>query len=241
MKRFGWLLGGLGVALVVWFAAGELPWAARLWCATLLGPATVGFFYQAANLETLPAPLPRIPVYLGTIIGLTVLGCVSVLAAYSSHFPARSLGLYLIDARAFGLWFAFVVLAATAVTLAFKGIGFRDSRIMQEITPVTVGEKLVFVGVSLSAGIFEEVTFRSFLIPALVVASGSRVWAVLLSCAAFGLMHAHQQAGGALRAAVLGLVLAVPFVLTGSVLPGMAAHVVIDLVGGLWLARWLLR
>jgi membrane protease YdiL (CAAX protease family) len=57
----------------------------------------------------------------------------------------------------------------------------------------------------------------------------------------FGIMHAYQDVGGAARAAILGAVLAVPVVLTGSIVPAMVAHAAIDLTSGLLLARWLLR
>jgi membrane protease YdiL (CAAX protease family) len=65
--------------------------------------------------------------------------------------------------------------------------------------------------------------------------------AVIVSSGAFGVAHAYQQPAGELRAALLGLVLAVPLLTTGSILPAIAAHIAIDLLSGLWLARYLLR
>ncbi len=44
---------------------------------------------------------------------------------------------------------------------------------------------------------------------------------VLLSSAIFGLLHSYQGMNGILRTALIGLVLAVPFLLTGSILPSM--------------------
>ncbi len=40
---------------------------------------------------------------------------------------------------------------------------------------------------------------------------------------------------GALRAAALGALLALPLLLTGSLLPSMIAHAGIDILAGLWL------
>ena len=81
--------------------------------------------------------------------------------------------------------------------------------------------------------------FRGFLIPALHLATGSMAAAVSISVAAFAVTHAYQGVSGVLRVAVLGLILTAPFVLTGSVYPGMIAHTVLDLLAGLVLADWL--
>lgn len=240
--RGGWLwLGGIGAAALVWAAAPELPWPARVFTAILLGPAPVGFVMQAGSIDMLPRPLPKMPLYLGTIAGLWLLAALAILAAMRSSIPARLIGLYLPNVSALVLWTAFGLLAAAAVVMVFKALGYRDPAVMHDIIPVTLREQAVFVALSVSAGICEELTFRGFLLTALMVATGSTVLAVLLSSVVFGLMHAHQGAGGALRAAGLGAVLCVPVLLTGSLYPSMAAHALTDIAGGLWLARWLLR
>jgi uncharacterized protein len=117
----------------------------------------------------------------------------------------------------------------------------RETAIMHEIIPVTKLEKLVFCGLSVSAGICEELAFRGFLLLAVTVASGSVAAGVLLSSIAFGLLHAHQNAAGAARAALLGAALCIPLLITGSIYPSMTAHALIDIAGGLWLGKWMLK
>ena len=112
---------------------------------------------------------------------------------------------------------------------------------MRDLIPHTAAEKGVFAGLSISAGICEEVAFRGFLLAALTSATGSAITALAVSSIVFGVMHSHQNPGGAARASVLGGVLAIPLIATGSLLPSIAAHALIDLAGGLWLHRWLLR
>jgi membrane protease YdiL (CAAX protease family) len=63
----------------------------------------------------------------------------------------------------------------------------------------------------------------------------SALLAVLIGSAVFGWMHAYQQSRGAVRAGVLGAMLAVPAVLSGSVLPSMIAHAAMDIISGLFL------
>lgn len=238
--RIIWLSGMMAGALV-WAGSPELRWPARLFTSILLGPAPAALVVQAAATEALTLPLPRMRIYAGSIAGMSLLGVVALLAATNSDFTPRILGLRSLPASVFALWTTFAILACGAVVIAFKACGFRDSAIMREIVPVARQEKGLFVALSMSAGVGEELTFRSFLLTALWVATGSLLGGVVLSSCAFGLMHAHQRAGGAVRAALLGVILAFPLLVTGSVYPSMAAHAIVDIVGGLWMARWLLR
>jgi uncharacterized protein len=95
------------------------------------------------------------------------------------------------------------------------------------------------VGLSLSAGIAEEIVFRSFLIAALLYASGSMTVAVVVSIVIFAASHAYQGWTGVLRVGILGLVLTIPFLVTGSVYPSIIAHAALDILAGLVLADWL--
>lgn len=235
-----WLSAVMAGALV-WVASPELRWPARLFAALLLGPAPIAFMFQAHAADAIARPIPRNTVYLGSMIGLWLLGFAALSAGLLSGFTPALMGFVNPGAGSALAWTAALLVAAAAVVAAFKWAGAQESAIMREIVPVTVKEKLVFCALALSAGVCEEIAFRGFLIPALDFATGSTIAAVVLSSAAFGVLHAHQHASGALRATVLGAVLAVPFAVTGSVYPSMAAHTVIDVVGGLWLARWLIR
>jgi membrane protease YdiL (CAAX protease family) len=238
--RFVWL-GAVVAGLLVWMASPELRWPARALTAVLLGPAPIAFMLQASAAEGLPRPLPRVPIYLGTMLGLWILGLTALGAGALSGFTARLMGLTPMNAAQFGVWTGFGLLASAAIIAFFNALGFRDSAIMREIVPVTAREKGLFIGLSVSAGICEEMAFRGFLLPALMVATGSLAGGVLLSSLAFGVLHAHQRAGGAIRATILGAALSVPLIVTGSVFASMAAHAIVDIVGGLWLARWLFK
>lgn len=232
---------GFITGALVWAASPELQWPARLFTAALLGPGPAAFMLQAGVAHALERPLPRLPIYAGSIVTLGALGILAFFAATQSGFTPWMMGLRPTSPRAFAMWTAFAVLACASVVTAFKAFGYRESAIMREITPVTRLEKVAFVGLSVSAGVCEELTFRSFLMPALMVATGSLLAGVALSALAFGLLHAHQRTGGAVRAALLGAILTFPLLVTGSVYPSMAGHALVDIIGGLWAARWLLR
>lgn len=233
--------GAILAGVVVWIASEELHWPVRLFISLLLGPAPIVFFGQAQTADRLPRPLPRVSIYLGSIVGLVLLGAGALIAARLSGFSVQSLGFVRVSPAIFLTWTLGLTVGAGAIVTLFRAAGVRESDIMREIIPVTAAERAVFVFLCGAAGVFEEIAFRAVLLPALDQATGSTIVAVVVSSLAFGVLHAHQNAGGALRAALLGSLLAVAVVMSGSVYPSMAAHTLVDLIGGLWLARWLFR
>jgi membrane protease YdiL (CAAX protease family) len=77
--------------------------------------------------------------------------------------------------------------------------------------------------------------YRGFLLAWFAALLGT--WPALgLSSLAFGAGHAYQGGQGVLRTGGLGLVLAGLFWLTGSLLPPILLHAVVDLNSG-WLGR----
>jgi len=234
---------GLGVAAtaLAWWAAPELHPAARAFTAFLLGflPA---FSVVQANAVSRLSELPgRTTLYAGTMIGLWGLAIATALVATAAHIDPRLLGVVPLPWSTFVIWVVFGLVGVSAIVVAFKAFGIAETPMLQHLVPQTRVEKLVYVGVCVTAGICEELIFRGFLIAGLRAATGSLAMAVVLAAGAFGVAHAHQDAAGAGRAALLALVLSVPLLLTGSLYPGIAAHVIVDLAGGFWLARWLLR
>jgi len=129
-----------------------------------------------------------------------------------------------------------------AVTLAAtRALRWQESPLLVHLLPRTCGEKLAFSALAVAAGTAEELLFRGFLLPALDTATGSAALAALLGSAVFGFLHNHQRLAGTARAATIGLLLALPVLATGSLLPSIAAHIATDLAAGLLLADWLLR
>lgn len=101
------------------------------------------------------------------------------------------------------------------------------------MVPRETGERRMWVGVSLTAGICEEVLYRGFLI------WYSMMWlpavaAVLASAVIFGLAHVYLGWGaGVLRAAGAGVVFGAAYLLTGTLWVPIALHVALDVASGL--------
>jgi hypothetical protein len=108
--------------------------------------------------------------------------------------------------------------------------------------PRTRREMAVFSGVSLTAGFVEEYLLRGFCLAMVARVTGSMWLGAAVTTLSFGMAHIYQGPRGAMRATALGAALAIPVVVTGSLLPSMVAHAATDLVSGRWtlsiLRRW---
>ena len=89
-----------------------------------------------------------------------------------------------------------------------------------------------FYGLSLTAGICEEVLFRGFLVAALTPTLG--FWgAALVSTLAFGYGHIYQGGlYGFVRTAIIGAIFMLIVYWAGSIWPAVLLHAVMDFVGG---------
>lgn len=232
---------GIAASILVWVNASELQPLARGLAAFLVGVLPAFSVVQAKAVTRLPELPNRLKLYTSTVLGLWGLAIATAVVASESGVNPRLLGVVTLPWAAFAAWLVFAMLGVTALILVFKAFGVGETRLIHHMIPQTGIEKLAYAGVSLTAGICEELVFRGFLIATLTAATGSTPLAVILSAAVFGIAHAHQDAAGAARATLLALVLTAPLLVTGSLYPGIAAHALVDLLAGLWLSKWLLK
>ena len=103
---------------------------------------------------------------------------------------------------------------------------------LRPLMPETERDGAWFAGLSVTAGVCEEILYRGFLMGVLAAATGSGVFALVASSVVFGVGHLYQGPAGALRAGFTGLVLGFVFLATGSLLVPVVMHAVIDLTSG---------
>ncbi len=223
--------GAIGGA-IAWVLLDDLPLAARTWTAVLLAPLPAVLSGQH-RLVTDPASLPRVPVYTSSIISLWIMALVTTLASRASGYGPADLGLAAIAALPAVAWAAAATVVGVVVVFVAHALNIGTTELLDAVIPRTRHEKSVFAGLSVTAGICEELVFRGFLIRTLLDASGSVALAGLLSTVVFGWMHTYQGVKGAAGAGVLGAILLVPVLVTGSILPSMAAHAAIDIFAGI--------
>jgi membrane protease YdiL (CAAX protease family) len=112
------------------------------------------------------------------------------------------------------------------------------TRHLERMLPTTLRERSWFFALAGTAGIFEEVLYRGFMIWYLV----SWAWvfaperallvAAVASSLLFGAGHAYQGVRGALLTAVVGGFLATIYLFTRSLFAGMLIHALMDLHAG---------
>lgn len=240
MSRRATALSATLACAVAWLQLDGLSPITRGWAVVLLVPLPLLMMAQARMLDDV-AELSRTPAYVSSIASLWLLAGATAGVALAGGLGPAALGLNAVAWSTVLLLAAAMTAAGVAILFGFRAAGFRETGILRELLPVTATERVLFAGVSITAGICEELIFRGFLLTALVQASGSVALAVVISSGAFGVLHAYQKPVGALRAAVIGAVLALSVVMTGSVYAAIIAHTAIDMLSGLWLARYLLR
>ncbi|MBE3589383.1 MAG: CPBP family intramembrane metalloprotease [Firmicutes bacterium] len=119
----------------------------------------------------------------------------------------------------------------SALSPNLRGRFRRQLEPVQVLLPVTRPERYGYVAVALTAGFCEEVLFRGLFMTYL---SSLGPWLVMpsivaISAAAFGFAHLYQGWKGVLGTGVLGVVLALVYVYTGSLLWPILVHALLDL------------
>jgi hypothetical protein len=96
------------------------------------------------------------------------------------------------------------------------------------LLPRTAAEQRLAVGVAITAGISEELMFRGLLIAAGVGLAGLSVaWSAVIAAVLFAVAHLYQGPSFILPA-LIGLTFTIVYVMSGSLLPGIVAHVAMD-------------
>ena len=127
--------------------------------------------------------------------------------------------------------FAFVELFEA---LAARTLSAGRNAALSALLPSTGAERLTWLLVALSVGFCEEVVYRGYLQRQLGALTGRAGLGIAFSAILFGVAHAEQGVGSALRIAGYGLALGVLAHARRSLRPGIACHVAIDLVSALW-------
>lgn len=184
----------------------------------------------------------RLPVYVGSAAAILFLGWLA-LALGLRAVGSEALGLTLLSGREMVAWTLGLTVAGVLVIALFHPLDRRTRgphhRILADLLPRTGMERGAFLGLSAAAGTGEELAYRGYALAGIQLL-GVGAWpAALLSSAAFGFLHAYQGPVGIVRTGIMGFVLAVPVVLTGSLVPSMVAHALIDVVAGLVLGPFL--
>jgi membrane protease YdiL (CAAX protease family) len=175
-----------------------------------------------------------LPVYVSSAVTALFLGGLS-LAVGARHGGWSGVGLRPLPTGVLLAWSAGLAGGGVAVLFLFRAVAgrleLREKPLLRALLPRTSRERTAFVGLSMAAGVGEELAYRGYAITLLAGVLGGFGAAVLTSVV-FGVMHAYQGVLGVVRTAMLGGLLAWGFLTAGSLWPAMLAHAAIDVLAG---------
>ena len=105
------------------------------------------------------------------------------------------------------------------------------AKALAPMLPTTTAGRRSWAGLSLMAGVTEEITYRALPLLAItaVLPQANRSTVLVIAAVIFGLAHSYQGIGGVLGTGLAGFAFASLYLATGSLIPGMILHVLIDL------------
>ncbi len=133
--------------------------------------------------------------------------------------------------RDLGLAIGFLCVAVPTVGVLAYVLGGNNESTLTRITPETGLELLIWLPLAATGGFCEELVFRGYLTRQFGAWTGSRILAVVLQGMAFGLAHGYYHRIMCV-VMVQGWLLGSLAYLRNSLRPGMLAHGLQDLVGG---------
>lgn len=108
----------------------------------------------------------------------------------------------------------------------------------RHLMPHSVDSYRWFFGLSITAGVVEEIVYRGFVF--WYLAQLLPIWAVVVvSAIAFGLGHSYQGLHGMLRITLVGVAFGAYYLLTGSIWLPIVAHALVDVLQGAMIFEYL--
>ena len=135
----------------------------------------------------------------------------------------------LIPGFALGVAVALVVGTVVAVYLARKSGDVPTIGDIGAILPRNRSELRWGAALSVNAGVVEELMFRLAVPTVIFGASGSALAGVIASVLLFGALHVYQGVPGIIGSTLIGVLLMLLFLSTGSIVVPIVAHALIDL------------
>ncbi len=186
-------------------------------------------------------PPSRTKLYLQTMATQWLFLVALALAWSVFERPAMALGFVAPAGTGFWVGTVFLVLFNAYLVYAWRGVQRADADEkekhaqclgdMAHFMPHSQQDFRLFVGLSITAGIVEEIVYRGFVL--WYLALFMPLWvAAVVSSVAFGLGHSYQGATGALRCGLLGLALATLYIVSGSIWLPIVAHALLDVIQG---------
>jgi membrane protease YdiL (CAAX protease family) len=208
---------------------------AIVWTAVIVLAAPIAGFLARRPLAT--RQKPRGLIYAGSAANLLVIGAItSVIDIYRSSKTIHALN-WTMSLPRFVAWSLGLTVVSILITVAVFALRRKLNRppspIVMSLLPQTSGERAIFLLLCLLVGLMEEFLFRGFAFFTLSGVTGPLIAGSIVTIS-FALQHGIQDAIGIVRAFVLAVLLLIPVLVTGSLLPSIVTHAVVDMFSGMY-------
>ena len=186
----------------------------------------------------------RSALYVSAVVGISVLTVLTILVLVLEGTSLPEVGFHSASVAQFIAWTVLTTVGALTgdflITRAALRLRIRESRLTYHLMPRTRRELLAFMGVSVSAGFGEELTYHGFLLAGLAGWLGSGWTAALVANMAFGVLHGYQGHAGVVRGFVMGYLFCLPVITGAGLMPAMVGHFLVNALLGLGAWKWMI-
>lgn len=173
------------------------------------------------------------------ILGSWVTFLVALVLVWRARLGARDVGWAGLPPRSLLAWTAGTLAALLVAWVAASLLFGEHLKIVEALTrrPEGLAHWLLWLGLALTAGFTEEFVMRGYGM-GLLMRLGANRWVTAVGMSVlFGILHVYQGPHAVPLLALWGFLFAVPFVVTGSLWPGILAHALVDAVAPLFIGK----
>lgn len=212
-----------------------------LWGYLIVWPIYIYLSHEQEKQSVLDQPEKRVAVYQMSMLHLWLPTIMVFALVFQSELSIHDIGLKWHWGLANQIGVVGLILLSVYFLLSIKQTNNKPEShqalrkqlsFIQWFLPTTVKESRYFIlGLSISAGICEELLFRGYLMQ--LLAGYMPTYAtVIISSIAFGLGHSYQGPSHMLRSALMGVVMALIYLATDSIIIPVLLHTIVDMYGG---------
>lgn len=207
----------------------------------ILWPLYIYLTHEQEKQSVIAQPIKRIAVYRSTIFQLWLPVLILMVLVSLNYLSMNDLGLRWHWGLANQIAVTGLVLISGYFLFSLKQLRENSENhktvrkqlaFVQWLMPTSVKESRYFIlGVSISAGVCEELLFRGYLMQ-LLADFMPTYGVVLISSMLFGLGHIYQGPIHILKSALMGVVMALIYLATDSIIVPIILHTLLDMYAG---------
>jgi len=217
------------------FRRSIVTWLVLIFVAVIFPLANIIFSDDPTSLLRSLTEETRMILFIATIIVQWFIFTLIFGASYMENTGLKGLGfkrIRLVDFFWAAAFFGAAALILSGLAWVMEQLGMPMLGEIKFLIPQDTSGRIVWVVLSLTAGICEETAFRGYLMTRLRLVGGFKSWLIptIVSAMVFGSLHAYQGLPGVILISVYGAMFSLLFIYTRSIWPCIIAHFFQDFI-----------